>query len=72
MRQGGLVVTTEIRRGDPTEALLAAIQSDDLVVLTSHGRGGLGRWLLGSVAEQLVRRAAGPVLLVRPQPATSA
>jgi nucleotide-binding universal stress UspA family protein len=32
--------------------------------MTTHGRGGLKRWLLGSVAEKLVRHAAAPVLLV--------
>jgi nucleotide-binding universal stress UspA family protein len=69
LRRRDLAVTTEIRHGGPIPALLAAIRPDDLVVLTSHGRGGLGRWLLGSVAEQLIRRAAGPVLLVRARPA---
>ncbi|HEU5430336.1 MAG TPA: universal stress protein [Thermomicrobiales bacterium] len=68
LRQRGLAVTTEIRRGAPIAELLDAIQPADLVVLTSHGRGGVGRWLLGSVAEQLVRRAAGPVLLLHARP----
>lgn len=72
LRQSDLVVTTEIRRGTPVEELLATIRLDDLVVMTTHGRGGLGRWLLGSVAERLIRYAAAPVLLVRPQPAANA
>jgi hypothetical protein len=33
--------------------------------MASHGRGGVARWFLGSVAEAVVRRAPGPVLLVR-------
>jgi len=37
----------------------------DIVVLGTHGRSGLGRVVLGSVAEQIVRRAVTPVLLVR-------
>ena len=37
----------------------------DLIVLGTHGRRGLGRWLLGSDAEMIVRLAALPVLLVR-------
>ena len=37
----------------------------DLIVLGTHGRRGLGRWLLGSDAEMIVRLAAVPVLLVR-------
>jgi hypothetical protein len=32
--------------------------------MTTHGRGGVRRWLLGSVADKLVRAAAAPVLLV--------
>jgi nucleotide-binding universal stress UspA family protein len=38
----------------------------DLIVMTTHGRGPLGRFGLGSVADELVRRAGLPVLLVRP------
>jgi nucleotide-binding universal stress UspA family protein len=39
----------------------------DLIALTTHGRGGLGRLLLGSVADKVVRGATGPVLLYRPR-----
>lgn len=38
----------------------------DLLVMTTHGRGGLGRFWLGSVADELVRRVRMPILLVRP------
>jgi len=37
----------------------------DLIVIASHGRGGVGRLLLGSVAEAVMRHAACPVLIVR-------
>lgn len=37
----------------------------DLIVMASHGRGGFQRWLLGSVAETVLRKAPCPVLLVR-------
>jgi len=47
----------------------AALQNRvDLIAMTTHGRGGLSRLLLGSVAESVVRRAPAPVLLVRGQP----
>ena len=39
----------------------------DLLVMTTHGRGPLSRFWLGSVADELVRRATTPILLVRPQ-----
>jgi nucleotide-binding universal stress UspA family protein len=36
----------------------------ELIVMSTHGRGGLGRWLWGSVADQVLRRANVPLLLV--------
>lgn len=39
---------------------------NDLIVMTTHGRGPLSRFWLGSVADELVRRATTPILLVRP------
>jgi nucleotide-binding universal stress UspA family protein len=50
--------------GSPFFAISDVTEPDDLLVLTSHGRGGVGRWLLGSVAEKLIREAPAPVLLV--------
>lgn len=60
-----LLATTAVLTGPPAEALIAAIDPTDLTVLATRGHGGLRRALLGSVAERLVREAAGPVLLVR-------
>ncbi|WP_189089607.1 glucose-6-phosphate dehydrogenase assembly protein OpcA [Deinococcus ruber] len=53
--------------GEPAEALLRAARSyaADVLVIGTHGRRGLGRWVLGSVAEQVVRHASIPVLVVR-------
>ena len=53
-----------ILNGSPFFAIREATQPNDLLILTSHGRGGVQRWLLGSVAEKLVREANAPVLLV--------
>jgi len=39
----------------------------DLIVMTTHGRGPLSRFWLGNVADEMVRRATTPILLVRPQ-----
>lgn len=60
----GITTTWEVRGGSPYDEIVDASQPGDLLVLTSHGRGGVMRWLLGSVAERLVREAPGPVLLV--------
>lgn len=47
-------------------ARTAEAQQCDLVVMASHGRSGLARWLLGSVAEGVLRISPCPVLLMRP------
>jgi nucleotide-binding universal stress UspA family protein len=47
---------------------LAANLEADLLVVGTHGRHGVARWLLGSVAEGLVRHAACPVLIIPPEP----
>jgi nucleotide-binding universal stress UspA family protein len=51
----------------PTDAILEAIETHrvDLVALGTQGRGALPRFVVGSVADQVVRRASVPVLLVR-------
>ena len=61
----GLVAETEVRRGQPSREVIAAARPGDLIVMAPHGRSGVTRWFLGSVAEEVVRRAEVPVLLVR-------
>lgn len=60
----GVKTMPGVLEGSAAFVLLWNIAADDLVVMTSHGRSGFRRWLLGSVAEKLVREAKGPVLLV--------
>jgi nucleotide-binding universal stress UspA family protein len=69
-RIGGLPslqVTTELLEGTTAAALTARAADFDLVVMTTHGRGPLGRLWLGSVADELIRVLPVPVLLLRPQ-----
>ena len=51
----------------PAEAIIDEVgeTGDKLVVMGSHGRSGAGRWLLGSIADNVVRHGTGPVLIVR-------
>jgi nucleotide-binding universal stress UspA family protein len=65
IRARGIEVTAEVRDGSPAAEILAFTVPGDLVVMTTHGRGGIRRWLLGSVAEKIVRTASVPVLLIR-------
>ena len=63
----GLAATAEVRNGPVAPTLVSLAQPGDLIAMATHGRGGLGRWFLGSVAEAVVRRAPVPVLLIRAQ-----
>ena len=60
----GIHLERRVRRGRPGEVLLRAADNAALVVVGSRGRGGLTGALLGSVAQQLVRDAACPVVVV--------
>jgi nucleotide-binding universal stress UspA family protein len=61
----GLSVAYELRRGAVDRAILDGAVPGDVLVIASHGRGGLARWFLGSVAEDVIRSATVPVLLIR-------
>lgn len=67
LREQGIEVDVAVARGTPSESLVAAVadREVDLVVMTTHGRTGLRRWLLGSVAESLLRTVHTPILLLR-------
>jgi universal stress protein A len=64
---GGAFVRKEARSGHPVETILRAIDECEakLVVVGTHGRSGPARLLLGSVAENVLRRSPVPVMVVR-------
>jgi nucleotide-binding universal stress UspA family protein len=66
-RKKGATVRPVIRTGSPPEQIveLATSEHADLVVMGTHGRGGVSRVLLGSVADRVIRLAPCPVLTVR-------
>ncbi|MDS0475616.1 universal stress protein [Natrinema sp. 1APR25-10V2] len=63
----GVTVETDVLEGSPSHAIVEAADPGecDLIVMGTHGRGGIDRLLLGSVAERVVRRASVPVLTVQ-------
>lgn len=68
LRKQGLDVTAQVELGFPS-SLVAEIAQDigaDLIVMATHGRGGLARLVMGSTATGAVQRATVPVLLFRP------
>jgi nucleotide-binding universal stress UspA family protein len=66
----GLAVEESIAHGEPAATIVrvAKERGVDLIVISSHGRTGLGRILFGSTAEAVVRHAPCPVLVVKPPP----
>jgi nucleotide-binding universal stress UspA family protein len=64
----GVSFTCAVLHGSPAEALADYVRAKDiaLVVMTAHGRSGVSRCWIGSVADRLVRRVTAPVLLLRP------
>jgi nucleotide-binding universal stress UspA family protein len=66
-RREGIDVSFLVWTGDPGDQIVAAAEAEgvDMIVVGSHGRGKVGRLLLGSVSEHVVRNAGCPVLVVR-------
>ena len=61
--------TRHIAMGSPAAEILTVAESikADVIVMGSHGRSGMGRFLLGSVAEKVMRHARGVVVCVKPE-----
>jgi len=69
LRRGtGIQFSSAVVEGNTADALLryADERAIDLIVMTTHGRSGLARAVLGSISDQVVRRSRRPVLLARP------
>jgi nucleotide-binding universal stress UspA family protein len=68
LRGDGIPAEPIVKQGDPAVQILEACreQGADLIAMTTHGRSGVSRWLLGSVAEKVLRLANVPLLVVRP------
>ncbi len=61
-------VRVEVAEGETGEEIINAVKNEkfDLVVMSTHGRSGLSRAVLGSVADYVVHKAKCPVMLVKP------
>jgi len=67
LKAKGFKVETHVRYGHDAEQILdhAAQKDVDLIAMTTHGRSGVKRFLLGSVAEKVLRHSPKPIFLVR-------
>ena len=77
LTSAGIHASAMLTKGKPADAIIDFAQKNhvDLIIMSTHGRSGVTRWLLGSVTDKVVRHSAVPVLTVSPadrKPAVSA
>ena len=71
LQQQGYKVQIHLAEGEPVaEHILDMAERLDVdtIIMSTHGRGGIGRWVYGSVADKVLRHANVPVLLIRVNP----
>lgn len=70
LAEAGRKAEVRVVEGSPIEAIpkLAQATSAGLIVMGTHGRSGVNRWMLGSVAERVIRESSTPVLTTRAAP----
>lgn len=68
VQEDGCHVKGIVERGAVPEAILSVAEEThaDLITMATHGRTGIARWFLGSVADQIVHKSHVPVILIHP------
>ncbi|OGP91765.1 MAG: hypothetical protein A2Z19_04565 [Deltaproteobacteria bacterium RBG_16_54_18] len=63
----GFPVESHVQQGNEAQQILERCEREDidLIAMSTHGRSGVRRWLLGSVAEKVIRHSTKPILLTR-------
>ncbi|MBP8002808.1 MAG: universal stress protein [Chloroflexi bacterium] len=69
MKEAGYLASTMMREGPIAETILAVAEETqaDVIAMSTHGRSGLSRWLMGSIADRVVKHSHVPVMVIRPQ-----
>jgi nucleotide-binding universal stress UspA family protein len=67
LKDKGFAVERHVQQGNEAQQILERCEREDidLIAMCTHGRSGVRRWLLGSVAEKVIRHANKPILLIR-------
>lgn len=67
LRESGVTASARVELGDPVGTIVRIARDErfDLIAVGAHGRRGISRWVAGSVAEEVLRRAPCPVVLVQ-------
>ena len=73
LKAKGINTDIEVLTGDPSEAIVSYAENNpcDIIVMASHGRSGVTRWAVGSVADKVFRASSVPVLMVKASGRTS-
>ena len=68
LEEGSCPVECHVLRGSAADVIIDYAEKipGSLIAMSTHGRSGIGRWVLGSVADRVVRASSRPVLIVRP------
>jgi nucleotide-binding universal stress UspA family protein len=71
---GGIAVKTVVLEGNPAETILSYLKTEniDLLIISTHGRSGITRWVFGSVVDKVIHHSSVPVLIVTPTGARKA
>ena len=69
VKKDGLSVKTAMAYGIPAEEIINYAEKNevDLIIMSTHGRSGITRWALGSVADKVIRHSITPVLIAAPR-----
>ena len=70
LRQAGLTISSVVREGDAASLIVGEAEAvpGTLIAMSTHGRSGVSRWVLGSVTDKVLHAADSPVLIVRVDP----
>jgi nucleotide-binding universal stress UspA family protein len=65
LKEKGLLANTTVLTGKPAEEILNYAQNSgvDMIIMSTHGRSGTARWVLGSVADRVIRHSTVPVII---------
>jgi nucleotide-binding universal stress UspA family protein len=72
LEEKGIETRVDVAFGRPAQEIVRFAEQEevDLIAMSTHGRSGLSRWILGSVADKVLRGTHLPVMLVRPPEVT--
>jgi len=65
LHKTGVNARLAFQRGDAADRITQVADQNDLILTTTHGRGGFKRWVFGSVAEKLIHHSTVPVLVYK-------